>query len=56
MTTGAPFSRSTSFVSFELNAQPPSVAMSSGVIITVIVVLKLRLMFRSPSREDVPGV
>src|SRR5436309_3225010 len=50
MTTGAPFSRS--------DTQPPSVAMSSGVITTIIFLLKPLVIFcppsRSPSREDTP--
>src|SRR5881397_3901894 len=57
MTTGAPFSRSV------LYTQPPSVAMSSGVITTIIFLLKPLLIFcppspgvLSPSREDAPGL
>src|SRR5213594_3248404 len=48
MTTGAPFSRS--------NTQPPSVAMSSGVITTIIFFLKPLVIFCPPSREDGPAV
>src|SRR5262245_32253749 len=53
VTTVEPLSRSTSLISLVLHTQPPSVAISSGVVSTIIVLLK-RLVISCPPLDSCP--